>query len=300
MDAVDYYKFKPELKKEVAKIYKSLSNESDVVVIEGAGSPAEINLNKEDFVNMGMAKIAKSPVILVGDIDKGGVFASIVGTMMLLKEDEKKLVKGVVINKFRGSYEILEPGLKMLEDIIKVPVLGVIPYFNLNLEDEDSATDWSKFNFNSNGDIDVAVIRLPYMSNFTDINALKLYKDVNVRVIERKEELNNPDLIIIPGSKSTIKDMEYLKTSGLKDSIINCNKNGSFVFGICGGFQILGSKILDPKKIEGSITSIEGLNLLNAITEIKTSKTTTLTKAKDTLFNSNIQGYEIHMGETSI
>ncbi|MCD3244648.1 cobyric acid synthase [Clostridium botulinum C] len=300
MDAVDYYKFKPELKKEVAKIYKSLSNESDVVVIEGAGSPAEINLNKEDFVNMGMAKIAKSPVILVGDIDKGGVFASIVGTMMLLKEDEKKLVKGVIINKFRGSYEILEPGLKMLEDIIKVPVLGVIPYFNLNLEDEDSATDWSKFNFNSNGDIDIAVIRLPYMSNFTDINALKLYKDVNVRLIERKEELNNPDLIIIPGSKSTIKDMEYLKTSGLKDSIINCNKNGSFVFGICGGFQILGSKILDPKKIEGNITSIEGLNLLNSITEIKTSKTTTLTKAKDTLFNCNIQGYEIHMGETSI
>lgn len=300
MDAVDYYKFKPQLKKDVSKIYNKLSDESDIIVIEGAGSPAEINLNKEDFVNMGMAKIAKSPVILVGDIDKGGVFASIVGTMMLLKEDERKMVRGVIINKFRGSYEILKPGLKMLEDIIKVPVLGVIPYFNLNLEDEDSATDWSKFNFNSNGDIDVAVIKLPHMSNFTDINPLKMYDDVSIRLIEKVEDLKNPNLIIIPGSKNTIKDMEYLKNSGMSSAILNCHSNGSFVFGICGGFQILGSKIKDPNNIESNITSIEGLNLINSVTEIKTDKTTTLTEARDKIFNCNIKGYEIHMGKTRI
>lgn len=298
MDAVDYYAFKKVLKDEIADIYGKLQNESDIVVIEGAGSPAEINLNKEDFVNMGMAKIAKSPVVLVGDIDKGGVFASIVGTLMLLSEEERSMVKGVIINKFRGSREILEPGLKMLEDMIHIPVLGVVPYFRLNIEDEDSVSSLIEYSKNKTGEIDIAVIRLPYMSNFTDFNPLLLHEDVSLRFVNRKEELGKPDFIIIPGSKSTISDMEFLASSGMGDAIKSCKNNGTFVAGICGGFQILGLKIIDEKMVETDKTFVEGLGLLETITEFKEDKTTTLTKAVDNTFHSNLQGYEIHMGET--
>lgn len=298
MDAVDYYQFKKSLKEEITHIYNELKSESDVVVIEGAGSPAEINLNKDDIVNMGMAKIAKSPVILVGDIDKGGVFASIVGTLMLLSEEERAMVKGVIINKFRGSYEILEPGIKMLEEMIKIPVLGVVPHFRLNIEDEDSASSLIEFSKHKTGELDVAVIRLPYMSNFTDFNALLLHEDVSLRFVNRKEELGNPDLIIIPGSKSTISDMEFLINSGVGDAIKKSRDNGSFVFGVCGGFQMLGLKILDEKMIETDKSFVHGLGILSTITEFKEEKTTTLTKAIDNVFNLNLQGYEIHMGAT--
>lgn len=298
MDAVDYYAFKKSLKSEITNIYNELQSESDVVVIEGAGSPAEINLNKDDIVNMGMAKIAKAPVILVGDIDKGGVFASIVGTLMLLSEEERAMVKGVIINKFRGSYEILEPGLKMLEEIIKIPVLGVVPYFRLNIEDEDSVSSLIEYSKHKTGEIDIAVIRLPYMSNFTDFNPLLLHNDVSLRFVSRKEELGKPDLIIIPGSKSTINDMEFLITSGIGEAIKNCKNNGSHVFGICGGFQMLGLQIIDENKVETDKTFVEGLGLLDTITEFKEEKTTVLTRAIDNTFNLNLRGYEIHMGET--
>lgn len=300
MDAVDYYKFKPQLRERITEIYNRLQDESDIVVIEGAGSPAEINLNKDDIVNMGMAKIAKAPVILVGDIDKGGVFASLAGTMLLLSEEERSRVKGVIINKFRGSFEILKPGLKMLEDIIKVPVLGVVPYFNLNLEDEDSVTDWDKFSENPEADIDIAVIRLPYMSNFTDFNALRLYKDINIRFVESEEKLGNPDIIIIPGSKSTICDMNYLRDSGLERRIKECHSRGSYVFGICGGFQMLGLEIIDDLGVETSNRSTKGLGLIDGITEFKEEKTTTLCEGKDSIFGCSIKGYEIHMGETKL
>lgn len=300
MDAVDYYGFKPQLRERITEIYNRLQEESDIVVIEGAGSPAEINLNKDDIVNMGMAKIAKAPVILVGDIDKGGVFASLAGTMLLLSEEERSRVKGVIINKFRGSFEILKPGLKMLEDIIKVPVLGVVPYFNLNLEDEDSVTEWDKFSENPEADIDIAVIRLPYMSNFTDFNALRLYKDVNVRFVESIEKLGNPDMIIIPGSKSTIYDMNYMRESGFESRIKECHNNGSYVFGICGGFQILGLEIIDDLGVETSSRSTKGLGLINGVTEFREEKTTTLCEGHDSIFGSSIKGYEIHMGETRL
>jgi adenosylcobyric acid synthase len=300
MDAVDYYKFKRQLRKRIGEIYDSLQRESDIVVIEGAGSPAEINLNKDDLVNMGMAKIAKSPVILVGDIDKGGVFASLAGTMLLLSEDERKLVKGVIINKFRGSFEILKPGLKMLEDIIKVPVLGVVPYFNLNLEDEDSVADWDKFSVNPEAEIDIAIIKLPYMSNFTDFNALRLYKDVNLRFVEAEDKLGNPDIIIIPGSKSTISDMNYLRESGFESKIRQCYSRGCYIFGICGGFQILGIEIIDSYGVETSHRSTRGLGLINGITEFKEEKITTLCEGEDNLFGCSIKGYEIHMGETRL
>lgn len=300
MDAVEYFDFKPQLKSEIADIYNELVQSCDIVVIEGAGSPAEINLKREDFVNMGMAKIAQAPVILVGDIDKGGVFASLAGTLLLLDEDEKKMVKGVIINKFRGSLEILEPGLRMLEDIIHVPVLGVVPYFSLNIEDEDSVSEWLEHDESTGGELDVAVIRLPYMSNHTDFNSLKLHKDISLRFVKLTEELGQPDIIIIPGTKSTIADMNALRETGMAEKILNCYKKGSTLIGICGGFQMLGLEIRDPMQVESPNISTCGLGLLNTITEFMTNKTTTLSEGTDSVFNCRVKGYEIHMGETQL
>ena len=300
MDAVDYFAFKKQLKGRISEIYWGLANKSDVVVIEGAGSPAEINLNQEDFVNMGMAKIAKAPVILVGDIDRGGVFASLAGTMLLLNEEEKKRVKGVIINKFRGSLEILEPGLRMLEDIIKLPVLGVVPYYHHFLEDEDSVADWLLHVGDKQGEIEIAVISLPYMSNFTDFNALRLYEGVRVRFVRPNEELGNPDAVIIPGTKSTIKDLLTLKQTGMDQKILSCHQKGSIVFGICGGFQILGNTIHDPLKAESELESIEALGLLDCETVFKAEKTTTLSEGVEKVFGCKVKGYEIHMGEALV
>lgn len=300
MDAVEYFAFKPQLKQSITDIYEEMASVSDIVVIEGAGSPAEINLNHEDFVNMGMARIADAPVILVGDIDRGGVFASLAGTMLLLSDEEKKRVKGVIINKFRGSLEILEPGLRMLEEIIKVPVLGVVPYFNLNIEDEDSVSDWLKGGMDADKEIDVAVIRLPYMSNHTDFNALRLQEDVSLRFVELHEELGTPDIVILPGTKCTIPDMAALYCSGMDKKILDCYAKGSTVFGVCGGFQMLGREILDPFKVESEKESISGLGLLNAVTEFKPDKFTTLSEGYDNIFHCRIRGYEIHMGETRL
>lgn len=300
MDAVDYFAFKKQLKGRISEIYWELAGKSDIVVIEGAGSPAEINLNQEDFVNMGMAKIAKAPVILVGDIDRGGVFASLAGTMLLLNEEEKKRVKGVIINKFRGSLEILEPGLRMLEDIIKVPVLGVVPYYNHFLEDEDSVADWLLHVGDKRGDIEIAIVSLPYMSNFTDFNALRLYEGVRVKFVKPNEELGQPDAVIIPGTKSTIKDMLVLKQTGMDKKIQACHQKGSVVFGICGGFQILGNTIHDPLKVESQLEHIEGLGLLDCETIFKADKTTTLSEGVEKVFGCKVKGYEIHMGEALV
>ncbi len=298
MDAVEYFDFKPRLKERISEIYHRLEDSGDIVVIEGAGSPAEINLNHEDFVNMGMAKIAKAPVLLVGDIDRGGVFASLAGTMLLLSEEEKKLVKGVIINKFRGSLEILEPGLRMLEDIIKVPVLGVIPYFRMNIEDEDSVSEWLRSGADRDEELDIAVIRLPYMSNHTDFNALRLHEDVSLRFVEINEELGKPDVIIIPGSKNTIHDMQMMLNAGMGSRILKCHEKGSVVFGICGGYQIMGREILDSLKAESENEYSQGLGLLDTVTEFKQSKFTILSKGKENIFGTEVRGYEIHMGET--
>lgn len=298
MDAVEYFAFKPRLKDMVQEIYDDLASESDIVVIEGAGSPAEINLKQDDLVNMGMAKMAQAPVILAGDIDRGGVFASLAGTMLLLDNDEKRMVKGFLINKFRGSLEILKPGLDMLEEIIHIPVLGVVPYFHLNLEDEDSVTEWDKFSSNQQGEIDIVVIKLPHISNFTDFNVLKLHEDVNLRFVGLEDELGRPDVIMIPGTKSTVADMEMLSKSGMADKILACHQKGSFVFGICGGFQIIGEEIRDPDHVESSLDGIAGLGLIKAVTTFKGAKTTTLSAGEDQVFHSRVKGYEIHMGET--
>ncbi|KAB3532849.1 cobyric acid synthase [Alkaliphilus serpentinus] len=301
MEVSEYFRYKLQLKEMIQATIVELITDHDIVVIEGAGSPAEINLKEQDIVNMGMAKMAKSPVILVGDIDKGGVFASLFGTIMLLDEDERRMIKGVIINKFRGSLELLRPGLNMLQDLINVPVLGVIPHFDLNLEDEDSVTDWSKYGNNLEGDLEVAVIRLPRISNFTDFNAFKLHGDVRLRFVGINEELGTPDLVIIPGSKSTIADLNELKNAKMDKQILKAHENGSTIFGICGGFQILGKEIKDPNKIESQeIENIEGLGLLPVETIFEKNKVTTLTEGLDNLFHTNIRGYEIHMGRTKV
>ena len=303
-----YHDYKEKLAIMLKDTYKELSEEFDVIVLEGAGSCAEINLKDRDIANMGMAKISDSPVVLVADIDRGGVFASIAGTMLLLEEEERKRVKGVIINKFRGTVDLLQPGIDMLEDIIKVPVLGVVPYSDLNIEDEDSVTDRFKKQFKKN-DVNIEVIRTPYMSNFTDIHMLEIQEDVSVRYVEKGESLSDPDMIIIPGSKNTIEDLIYIRESGLEKQIKDLQQKGKLIFGICGGYQILGKKLYDPEQIESNIKEIDGIGLLDIETKFEKNKTTTqvegiinsnLNGYLNTLEKLSVKGYEIHMGETIV
>ena len=307
MDAQEYHEYKPELMEFVKNTYDTLAKENDVVVIEGAGSPAEINLRESDLVNMGMAKMSDLPVVLIGDIDRGGVFASVAGTLLLLTEEEKKRVKGVIINKFRGDIKILEPGIKMLEDITKVPVLGVIPYSDLQIEDEDSLADRFRIKKEQKGDLKVEVVYLPHVSNFTDFNVLETQEDVDLRFVMKGESIKNPDLLIIPGTKNTIEDLIYLRESGLEEQIIRAHKRGTVVVGICGGYQMLGQKIMDPQGIECGIEEIAGMGLLNTETTFEGEKITTRVKSKisnnargylENLQGLEVEGYEIHMGRT--
>jgi len=308
MSAMEYHIFKPALKKLVMEAYDNLAAINDIIVLEGAGSPAEINLRESDIVNMGMAEMSNSPVFLVGDIDKGGVFASLAGTMLLLTDEEKARVKGVIINKFRGDVEILKPGLKMLEDIIKIPVLGVIPYTRLNIEEEDSLGDRLKLNKYTENSVKVCVVMLRHMSNFTDFNVFDTIDGVSLCYVTRKEELENADLIIIPGSKSTIDDMLYLRESGFEGSILKHYKRGGYVFGICGGLQMLGETIYDPFLTESKVEEVHGMGLLDICTTIEEEKVTAQAVADiilDTglfkgVMNKQITGYEIHMGSTQI
>ena len=308
MDAQDFFRFKPVLKEMIMNNYRYLAESSDVVVIEGAGSPAEINLKTDDIVNMGLAEMVDAPVILVADIDRGGVFASIAGTLLLLDENERERIKGVIINKFRGDVKLLEPGLKMLEDIIKKPVLGVIPYMNVDIEDEDSVTDRFSQKGRKEFNINIAVIRTPYMSNFTDFDAFAMYEDVNLRYVTSRDEFGDPDVIILPGSKTTIYDLSFIRNSGLEEKVIRHSRNGGLVIGICGGFQMLGTKIEDPCQVEGKVTQINGLGLLDISTVMQPDKVTRQVSLEiDTsvsaifaeLENKTVKGYEIHMGKTT-
>ncbi|MGK0465128.1 cobyric acid synthase [Clostridium sp.] len=288
--AKEYHNMKLEFSDMLKVDFEEIEKNFEIVVIEGAGSPAEINLRDRDIVNMGLAQLVDAPVILVGDIDKGGVFAALAGTMLLLEDNEKKRVKGTIINKFRGDLEILKPGLTMIEDIINVPCLGVVPSFNLQLEDEDGAVE---FNKKATKEIDIAVIKLPHISNFTDFDALKIEEDVSVRFITSKEEFGCPDLLIIPGSKNTIEDLLTLKDCGLFDEIKSFGEKKTII-GICGGYQMLGSAILDPNEVETSLKSIEGMKLLDITTQFENEKVTTRVEAK--FNNKSVYGYEIHMG----
>lgn len=305
MSAMDYFNYKRNLIPDIQRAYDSLSNEFDIIVIEGAGSPAEINLKAEDIVNMGMAKLAKSPVLLVGDIDRGGVFAQLFGTIALLEEDERKFVKGLIVNKFRGDEAILKPGIKMLEEKCGVAVRGVVPYMQVDIDDEDSLSDKLE-KTGVTAPIDLAVISLPHLSNFTDLGSLSMTKDLSVRYVKNVRELGNPDMIILPGTKNTIADLKWMRQNGLEAAIIRLVQKQTLLFGICGGYQMLGEEIADPYKIEMGGT-IKGMNLLPIKTVFAKEKTRSRVKGKiqslpepyAALSGAEIEGYEIHMGITN-
>ena len=303
MRAADYFKYKKQLIPDILAAYESLAAENDIIVIEGAGSPAEINLKTDDIVNMGLAKMLSAPVLLVGDIDRGGVFAQLYGTVALLEEAERAMVKATVINKFRGDVEILRPGLDMLYDLVKRPCAGVVPYMKVDIDDEDSLSE--RLASGSRRDIDIAVIRLPRLSNFTDFSPFARYSFVSLRYVERLADLGSPDLIILPGTKSTISDLKWLRQCGLEAEIKKAASCGIPVFGICGGLQMLGSEISDPHEVEGGgrITGLELLPLQTVFAEQKTRLQTSGTiRGLSGIFSSlnglSFSGYEIHSGES--
>ena len=273
MSARDYFKYKKKLVPDVMKAYHALASENDIIVIEGAGSPAEINLKTEDIVNMGMAKMAAAPVLLVGDIDRGGVFAQLYGTVELLEPDERDMVKGLIINKFRGDKTILDPGVEMLEEKCRIPVVGVAPYLDIQVEDEDSLTD--RFDRDQEiGLIDIAVIRVPRISNFTDFNPFESIPGVSLRYVKHPAELKNPDVIMLPGTKNTMEDLQWLRESGMEALILKAAARGTFVFGICGGYQMLGESLSDPHGVEAGGT-MRGMGLLPMDTVFAEKKTRT-------------------------
>ncbi|VTM89184.1 Cobyric acid synthase [Raoultella ornithinolytica] len=246
MDAVSYHEYKPRLREQILSVYRSLAQEYDVLVLEGAGSPAEINLRDRDIVNMGMAEMAQCPVILVADIDRGGVFAAIYGTLALLEEQERARVKGVIINKFRGDIALLYSGIEQIEALTGVPVLGVLPWLEVDLEDEDSvALQKGKYLSTAKREIDIAVVQLPHTSNFTDFNALAAQPDVRVRYVRRPQELAQADLVILPGSKNTLGDLQWLHDCGMAAGVLQAHQQGIPLLGICGGYQMLGETIVD-------------------------------------------------------
>lgn len=314
MSARDYFAYKKQLIPDIRYAYDKLSKENDYIVIEGAGSPVEINLKSDDIVNMGMARIAHSPVLIVGDIDRGGVFAQLCGTMMLLEEEEKDMVKGLIINKFRGDKTILDSGIEMLERLAGKPVIGTVPYMDVHLEDEDSLT--GRFEMRKKADIDIAVIRLPHISNFTDFNIWENIEGVSLRYVTRVYDLGNPDMIILPGTKNTIADLRWLRESGMEAAILRCHTPGKYgsragrpgcvIWGICGGYQMLGEQIIDESGVEEQSGSIRGLGLIPMTTyfhEEKSRKQVTghmgaVTGIFAGLKGLDVTGYEIHMGQS--
>jgi len=304
MSAKEYFKYKKKLMPCIMEAFNSLYGENDIIVIEGAGSPAEINLKENDIVNMGIAKATNSPVILIGDIDRGGVFASLYGTVMLLEKSERKFIKSIIINKFRGDKDILQPGIDMLEKIIKITVDGVIPFMDINIDDEDSLSQRLNTK-NKNCLIDIAVIRLPHISNFTDFIPFENIDGVGIRYISSIYDFGNPDLIIIPGTKNTISDLLWLRQCGIENCILKANDKNTAIIGICGGYQMLGVSISDPFNTESG-KCVSGIGLLECETIFDNNKVTKRIKNKfgnidgmfSSLSNLKFEGYEIHMGRT--
>lgn len=306
MSARDYFKYKKQLFCDVMKAYQKLDEQYDIIVIEGAGSPAEINLKEDDIVNMGMAKRAHAPVLLVGDIDRGGVFAQLVGTVMLLDDEERDMIKGLIINKFRGDKSILDPGVEMLEKRAGKQVVGVAPYLDVSLEDEDSLTE--RFEGNQEvGLIDIAVIRVPRISNFTDFNPFERMPGVSLRYVTTVNGLKNPDMIILPGTKNTMGDLLWMRQNGLETAILKKAAAKTVIFGVCGGYQMLGEILSDPYGVEQKGT-MRGMGLLPIETVFTKQKTRTrvsgsFSKIEGPLFGLHgvqLAGYEIHMGDTTL
>ena len=239
LSAAEYFRRKKEFVPEIRKAFDSLSEEFDIVVIEGAGSPAEINLKQNDIVNMGLAEMVDAPVLLVGDINRGGVFAQLYGTVALLEPHEQKRIRGLVINQFRGDEQILRPGLQMLEQRVQKPICGVVPYTDVDLDDEDSVCERLSHH-KAEKPLDIAVIRLPHISNFTDFSPLEAHPMLGVRYVSAPHQLGTPDLVILPGTKSTMADLKWLRESGLEASVLRLAGQGVGVLGVCGGYQMLG------------------------------------------------------------
>lgn len=306
LSAREYFKRKKEFLPDIEKAMKKLEEEYDIIVIEGAGSPAEINLKADDIVNMGLAKLLHAPVLLVGDIDRGGVFAQLYGTTELLEADEKALIKGLIINKFRGDKSILDPGIVMIEEKCKIPVVGVTPYMYLDLEDEDSLSERFEKDM-APARIDLAVIRLPHISNFTDFNIFETIPEVSVRYIDSVSKLGLPDLIFLPGTKNTLDDLIWLRESGLEAALKKYVAREGILFGICGGYQMLGTKVTDVVNAEGNqMHTIAGLEFLEGETTFELEKVLTqvtgevgkLSGPLTDLSGLSYEGYEIHMGRT--
>lgn len=344
MRAADYYRVKKSLVPQILEAYHRLEEQAEIIVIEGAGSPVEINLREGDFVNMGLAQMVDAPVLLAGNIDPGGVFAQLLGTVQLMRPEERERVKGLIINKFRGDVKLLEPGLSMFREYCDIPFAGIVPWLKLNLDEEDSLSDKLSGGSSavrlkpSQGDprsvdnpdaaepvpIDIAVIRLPYMSNYTDFAPLEQEDGVNLYYVSKVSEMGMPDLILLPGTRNTLEDLRWLKKSGLArwiDRLAGFHRarsaglqsmpeegefpNAPLLMGICGGYQMLGKRILDPFSSEAGGAE-EGLDLLpvetvfrkEKLTKQSAGRTCLLAGAWTALSDIPVSGYEIHMGET--
>ena len=307
MRARDYFAYKKKLVPTICEAFSELEKQADIIVMEGAGSPAEINLKSDDIVNMGLAKLVDAPVLLVGDIDRGGVFAQLLGTLILLEEDEKARVKGLIINKFRGDKTILDPGVEMLEERGGVKVAGVVPYMHLSIEDEDSLS--GQLDNHDVGVIDLAVIRFPRISNFTDFNVFERLEGVSVRYVSSVQELGQPDMIFLPGSKNTMGDLRWMRQNGLEAAVKKLAVHIP-VWGICGGYQMLGRTISDPHGVENENSlrePLRGMELIDTDTTLMPEKMRTQTRGKfenvtgifSTLSGLEFSGYEIHMGKST-
>ena len=304
MRAREYFEYKKKLVPEILAAVEKVSESADVVMIEGAGSPAEINLKENDIVNMGMARLVDAPVLLVGDIDRGGVFAQLLGTLELLEPEERARVKGLIVNKFRGDKTLLDSGIAALEERSGVPVAGVVPYTALALDDEDSLTE--RFDRRTRGRLNIGVVRFPRISNFTDFNVFEQFADVSVLYLRRPEEVRDLDLLILPGSKNTVADVRWLKESGMATAIGEYARSGAPLIGVCGGYQALGESIDDPEGVEGG-GSVAGLGLLPVKTTLRARKErrqfrgvfVAPTGPMTSLAGAEFSGYEIHMGETT-
>ena len=308
MSARDYFGMKQQkedLFKEAQAAFERLKSRYNPIVLEGAGSISEVNLRDRDITNMRMAMYAQADTYLVADIDRGGVFASVYGSIALLRPEEKKLIKGILINKFRGDVSLFDEGRKIIQELTGIPVVGIIPYFqNIKIEEEDSVVLETKNNTFQNGKINVAIILLKRMSNFTDFDVLEMDNRFNAYYTNNVEEIEKADIILLPGTKNTLADLQSIRANGAADAIVRAYKNGKKVIGICGGYQMMGARLEDPEGMEGSLKAVPGLGLLPQVTTIEQEKVTKqshfafLQEMKGKQPVLSCKGYEIHMGKT--
>lgn len=301
-NAYEYFRRegREELRKEVHAAFDRLAARYNPIVMEGAGSISEINLRDSDLVNLPMAMHAGADVILVADIDRGGVFASVYGSVMLLRPEERKHIKGILINKFRGDIRLFESGVKMLEDLCGVPVVGVVPYYkDIYIEEEDSVMLQTKNIRAGQGKVNVAVVLLRHLSNFTDFNVLERDPRVHLFYTNNTDELMKADIILLPGSKSTLSDLYELRRNGVAQAIVRAHREGATVMGICGGYQLMGREVCDPDHVEGEIERLPGLGLLPVSTRMQGEKVTRQIRFRFLEDSAVCEGYEIHMGTTT-